>query len=131
MCCTALQGLAILTIYVDYLLFSAENEQPSVHVCSALCCSVFQHGAVLCSVLQGVVCRQQIYYFLQLSTEQAAKRRYLRCRVLSVLQCVAACCSMLQRVECVAACCSVLQRVAARRSALQRVAACCMALRCR
>jgi len=40
----------------------------------------------------------------------------------SVLQCVAVCCSVLQ---CVAVCCSVLQCVAVCCSVLQRVAVCC------
>jgi len=55
----------------------------------------------------------------------------------SVLQCVAVCCSVLQCVamccsvlQCVAVCCNVLQCAAMRCSVLQCVAVCCSVLRC-
>jgi len=56
---------------------------------------------------------------------------------LSVLQCVAVCCSVLQCVavccsvlQCIAVCCSVLQCVAVYCSVLQCVTMCCRALQC-
>jgi len=51
----------------------------------------------------------------------------LQCITVSVLQCVAVCCSVLQ---CVAVCCSVLQCVAVCCSVLQCVALCCSVLQC-
>jgi len=47
--------------------------------------------------------------------------------MISVLQCVAMCCSVLQ---CVAVCCSVFQCVAVCSNALQCVAVCCSVLQC-
>ena len=91
-----------------------------LQVCVAVCCSVWQHVAVRCSVLQ---CAEQGLLCTMIAT----------CKC--VLQRVAACCSTLQ---CVAVCCSVLQcakqglicaMIATRKCVLQCVAACCSTLR--
>jgi len=80
--------------------------------CSVLQCSMFQHIAICCSVLQ----------FFQGTADVPVSTKMVRCRV---LQCVAVCCSVLQSV---AECCRVLQGVVECCSVLQSVAECCRVL---
>jgi len=101
----------------------------------AECCSV-QCAAVRDSLLQSV--RSDVYPVMQSDAEYCSVS-VLQCVAVccsasqciavccSVLQCVAVCCSVLQ---CVAVCCSVLWYVAVCNSVLRCVAVCCIVLQC-
>jgi len=85
--------------------------------CVAVYYTELQCVVVCCSVMQ-------FYIPLQLAE---VPRSNASLSPVSVLQCVAMCCSVLQ---CVAMCCSVLQCIAVCCSVLQCVAVCCSVLQC-
>ena len=97
----------------------------------AVCCSVLQcsvrrnpQSSACCSVLQYVGSVPFVSFVTLLCV---AVCRSAQLANISVLQCVAVCCSALQ---CVTLCCIVLQCIVVYCSVMQFVAACCSVLQC-
>ena len=100
MCCNVLQC-------EEASKAGGEHEKVSVLLCVVVCCSLRRPSKQVESVKRSVCC-SALQCSSVLQFEEASKAGGEREKV-SVLQCVAACCSVLQ---CVAVICSEVQRVA-------------------